>query len=294
MQAFIAKWGLDSQSEALLRQLQPQQLLQVLMEFSPPAGTLNVSGRLTAFVKSVLKGSPAGAPASADPAQAFAQSWGLDDDAFQALCALPAGTKEAVMRDFNPPAGTLNISGKFKAFLRNQRSSGEGDSSAGFGDLGGGDGSRKRAWPTFSTGEVAAFVEKWKMDESAEHTLMSLPEDVLADVIREFNPPPGTWNPSGRLLAFVRTRLDKDKVADPSLGGGVHDESVSENVRAFAERWGLDGKSQAMLMNLSQDLLNTVMTSFEPDASTRNYNAKLASWVRFLQQSQGGVKRPRY
>jgi len=312
MKAFVAKWGLDAQSEGYLRQLQPNQIMQVIMDFSPPPGTLNVSGRLTAFIKSVIKTSPV-LSTSADPAEAFAQTWGLDDDAYQALCALPPRAKESVIREFKPPPGTLNVSGKLKAFIRHRGANEEVDNvgqNVGQGELllGGGDGGRKRAWPTFSTGIVQAFVEKWRLDETAEHTLMSLPEDVLADVIQEFNPPPGTYNPSGRLHAFVRTRVDRDKPSDPmqtlqaSLGfggavGGVQDESVNLDVRAFVDRWGLDGKSQMLLTGLPQDLLAIVMTSFEPDATTRNRNAKLASWIRFLQTSQGQggeAKRPRY
>mmetsp|Transcript_126846 Transcript_126846/g.317001 ORF Transcript_126846/g.317001 Transcript_126846/m.317001 type:complete len:211 (-) Transcript_126846:53-685(-) len=210
------------------------------------------------------------------------------------------------MREFNPPPGTLNASGKLKAFIRH-RSSSEGGSDSGLGELsggcGGGDPSRKRSWPTFSTGEVQAFVEKWRVDESAEHMLVSLPEDILADVMKEFNPPPGTWNPSGRLQAFVKARIERDKAPEPhqtniyaTLTGGSHDEGTNVAVRSFIERWRLDSKSEAMLMGLTQDLLTTVIASFEPDAATRNRNAKLASWVRFLQSSQGGgeQKRPRY
>lgn len=303
MGLFVAKWGLDTQSEGMLRQLQPAQLLTVLNDFSPPEGTLNVNGRLNAFVKSVLKCQPGGG--SSDPGEAFAQNWGLDDDAYQALCALPAGMKESVMRDFNPPPGTLNASGKLKAFIRHKTANGEaGDVSApgpiqmgGHGADGGRNG--KRAWPTFSTGELGAFVEKWKVDESAEHTLHSLPEDVLADVMRDFNPPPGTWNPSGRLHAFIRARMEKDKGADAFQAtesyGAVAAGGDDLLVKGFVEKWGLDGKSEQLLQGLSQDMLHTIISSFEPDAATRNRNAKLASWVRFLQQSQGGVpKRPRY
>jgi len=315
LKSFVAKWGLDAQSEGMLRQLQPAQLVSVLTDFQPPAGTRNVNGRLNAFVKSVLKSSPGGG-ASADPAEAFAVTWGLDDDAYQVLNALPAGTKEAVMREFNPPPGTLNASGKLKAFIRHRAASGgEGGGDGGRGGELGGDGSRKRSWPTFSTGEVATFVEKWRLDESAEHTLMSLPEDVLADVIKEFNPPPGTWNPSGRLHSFVKARMEKsarmdgmaqegatnpytvgDSYSALAIAGGSHDEATLLTVRAFIEKWGLDNKSEEMLLNLSQELLATVVASFEPDAATRNRNAKLASWVRFLQQSQSGgdLKRARY
>jgi len=303
LRSFVNKWGLDAQSEGMLKQLQPAQLLAVINDFAPPADTRNVSGRLTAFVKSVLKSPPGGW--SQDPAEAFAQTWGIDADAYQALCALPAGVREVVMSEFNPPPGTLNASGKLKAFIRNHRGAQEATGDSGYGELSGGGGKgggkgggngQNHSWPTFSTGNVKAFVEKWHLDESAEQTLLGLPEDVLADVMREFNPPPGTWNPSGRLNAFVRARMPDSQADSNSYGGAAGGASDDPTIRAFVDHWGLDGKSEEMLRGLSQDLLSTVISGFEPDATTRNRNAKLASWIRFLQTSQSGgdSKRARY
>merc|ERR1719193_2561014 len=70
--------------------------------------------------------------------------------------------------------------------------------------------------------------------------------------------------------------------------------SGGDAVAAFIAQWDLDHRSEDMLRGLPEDLLQRVLSSFEPDRNTRNRNARLASWVKILQGESGpDRKRPR-
>merc|ERR1740123_2900654 len=133
---FVIQWGLDAQSELTLRTLRPKQLAAVLRGFHPAQGTLNINAKFSAFTRSVTSRDAIGSTGSgagtsiggsggkiatvgdADAVASFVSRWGLDADAQQALHSLPDGMRSTVLADFCPPTGTVNISGKFKCFIR--------------------------------------------------------------------------------------------------------------------------------------------------------------------------------
>jgi len=319
--SFAALWGLDLASEALLRTLGPDHLAQVLAEFNPPAGTLNPNGKLNAFVRSVLSGGGVSTAYAPDPVASFASRWGIDGEAEQTLRSLPESARAAVIAEFNPPPGTLNVSGKLKGFIRAKVGTNHAGGSAGGGGGGGGAGlpplvplpAVNRPRPTSARsvdgsgghGLIAEFVSNWQLDAEAEAMLRGLPEDVLDAVVRDFRPPMGTRNPSGKLHAFVRARLADSPAGaagggggsgpsasgalsrPPPLDGGGEDFCGDDVVRDFVLRWNLDPSSESLMRSLPEDVLQRVVQGFAPEANTRNPNAKLAMWVRSITRPGG-------
>jgi len=346
---FLEKWGVDAQNEALLRSSSAEHVSQVIQAFDPPPGTHNVNGKLASFIKSVIRpggsggGGGGGRGPSMDNTEAFASHWRLDEDALQTLRELPGAMRQSVMEEFDPPPSTANPSGKLKAFIRTrmasaggggggggrrgpptgeldhrgpQRGGGGGradDQGYGGGGSGGGGGEpSKRPRDAGSSEDVDAFIDRWRLDAEAQQTLSELPEEVLAAVVRDFDPPPDTFNVSAKLKAFARTRLKEvvggggggeDGYRGGGGGGGKGNRdtgsdrgrdrvsSSSPAVGDFAARWGLDDKSEQMLSGLPQDLLEHVLATFEPHHTTNNPNAKLAAWVRALQTEGGGDRK---
>jgi len=348
---FVAHWGVDQASEALLRSLHPQQVDAVMMEFNPGPGTQNVSGKLVSFLRSVStngvrpqhgKGAQAGFAGSGhggggggygrqhrqqqqfqDPLTAFAQHWGLDEAAEQAIRTIPPALQESVMAEFSPPPDTLNASGKLIAFMRGKMAEqglgGLGGKGAGKSG-GGGAVKRPRADP------IAGFIMHWGLDAEAQQLLYDLPWDVQEGVMQEFMPPPGTQNYSGKFVSFLKKRLGgsiggflakgggkqkgpPDLSAAPDLWwenqrsvdaqgglGGIpprHGRPPSsqahvknDEVGNFVQHWGLDATSEDLVRSLPEDILVQVLDGFQPQAGTRNPNAKLATWVRSLRQDE--------
>lgn len=271
----------------------------VIRDFDPPPGTYNVNGKLNSFIRSVVSRNAA---APADPTESFAAHWGLDAEALQSLRNLPEELQDTVMAEFSPPMGTLNVSGKLMAFIRTMASA-----------AGKGGGPRpplhQRGGPD-PEGALREFKARWRLDSEALGLLESLPEDVRLGIIQDFQPRSDTWNPSGRLHAFVRARLKELElegvsVATESLPPWRTSKLASERGRSnapegddvdeFVTRWELDRSSEEMLRALPDDIRSRVLSSFEPQPNTRNRNARLATWVRSLQSQMGGgeQKRPR-
>lgn len=310
VRAFVARWGCDAQCESTLRQLQPEHQAMVMREFDPPPGTYNVSGKLSSFVRSVVSRDSA-QHAPADPTQSFALHWGLDAEALQSLRSLPEDLQAKVMAEFSPPAGTLNVSGKLSAFIRAKllagAEAGAAKPYAAANSAHAAHSSRSGLGSRGSEGALQEFATRWRLDNEAVQLLQRLPEDVRSGVIQDFQPRSDTWNFSGKLHAFVRARLKELDLE--GLGAGppasapwgaelgaaaAPDEASGDDVADFVARWGLDRSSEELLRQLPAEMQEHVLSSFEPQANTRNRNAKLVTWVRSLQAAAAGeAKRPR-
>lgn len=319
--AFISTWGCDEQSQGLLRSLRPVHASMVMQQFDPPEGTVNVSGRLCAYIRSVLERdpNPSGGAPPVDLAEEFAGYWGINDSALQSLRSLPGDLQDSIMADFHPPPGTLNVSGKLFAFISKR--------AAEFRGSGGGPATRPpedRRRPRGQGGlpraagggprrgrDMLRFMEDWKLDGEASRLMEAMPEDMRQDVMRCFQPPPGTWNFSGRFVAFVRARLKEQGydvtggdlmavIAEVSSSGqqaDADDVADVDDLTDFIQRWGVDRTNEARIRELPQELQDHVFAEFAPPRETRNINAKLATWMRKLTASSTGdpeAKRARH
>jgi len=247
LEEFATGWGLDEQAIEALCSLPEGLRTSVLADFDPPKDTQNPSGKLMAFIRLRSSGSMGSvAPMQADELQDFAATWGLDEQATEALRILPEGLRNAVMTDFDPPQDTQNPSGKLMAFIRTRTS----------GSMG-------------SPGPVQDFAAAWGLDEQACEALRSLPEGLRNAVMTDFDPPQDTQNPSGKLMAFIRTRSTGSL---GSAGAGA--------MKDFAAGWGLDEQAFEALRSLPEDLRNVVMLEFDPPRDTQNPSGKLMAFIR--------------
>jgi len=283
VRTFVERWGCDTQCDSTLRQLHPDHQAVVIRDFNPPSGTFNINGKLNSFMRSIAsRNSTAGTPL-----ESFAQHWGIDDDAIQTLQSLPDALQNEVMAEFDPPAGTMNVSGKLSAFIRSKQfMAAEG---------GGPTGPTRSRSASNEEGALLEFQARWGLDSDAVNLLWSLPGDLRQEVIQNFQPRSDTWNPSGRLHAFVRARLKEleiDGTFEPTDGvSRLPAEAAGpdrDDVDEFVAWWGLDRSSEDLLRSLSEDVRTHVISSFEPQHNTRNRNAKLATWVRSLQTQMAG------
>jgi hypothetical protein len=294
---FVRHWGLDQSSEALLRSLSFAHLEAVMEEFNPPMDTLNISGKLTSYVRSVERRMQEGgyrrqAPhahsqpprkhfAPEDLVTAFVKHWGIDAAAEEAVRQLPAHLQESVINGFNPPPNTLNASGKLTAFIRTVAKQDGGSAP-----------SRKRPLAD----PILEFTSHWQLDGEAEQILRSLPWDKAEDVMNSFQPPPDTRNYSARFHTFARSRLaalengkgkSKGDSGPPRVSRDKIASSWDSAISDFIAQWGLDEASDNLLRSLPEDMQEQVLLGFEPEVGTRNPNAKLATWVRSLRN--GGL-----
>lgn len=126
IERFIAKWGLDTQCEHILRQLGPEHLAAVVREFAPQPGTVNINGKLHGFVRSITashaSSMSASLPVPGDRVGAFLAQWGLDAAAEAVMRATSPEIQGVVMAEFCPAPGTLNASNKLCAFIRAKQS----------------------------------------------------------------------------------------------------------------------------------------------------------------------------
>jgi len=282
---FVASWGFDVRVEDRLRQLTPDQQAIVLQEFNPGAQTMNINGKLTAFIRSVEASVDNGfneeQAVEEDSIDLFAKEWNLDDGAINSLKALSPEMQDRVMADFNPPPGTRNIAAKFTSFIRAKTSATDQPVPA---QMYAGSKRKREEDP------VDVFVQKYCLDEAAESLVRELPEGLQADVMRDFHPRSDTFNFSGKLHAFVRKRLEE---GHEGRQRGSYVSQSRDPIPEFCDKWGLDDGSEALLRSLPEDMQAHVVVGFEPNTNTRNPNAKLATWIRSLHAQANASKTAR-
>jgi len=264
---FVARWGLDASTASMLESLEEDVRARVLQDFDPRGNTRNVSGKLVAFVRTVISGQGRGslraqeqpqAVASddgggggsssssrggpfVDPGSAEAQflaKWGLAAElrAAEVLQRLQPAVKQRVMHEFAPGQDTRDVVGKFCGFAQSvARSSQAGASHA--------------------------------------------PLRVGIGPATSFRAPAGL--PPLRSPAAVARQAP--------LGGGFGGRSGSYGGHSrggalaadqFADRYQLDEGSRALLRGLDPAVQATVIAEFQPRDDVRDPSGKFCAFAR--------------
>eukprot|EP00931_Biecheleriopsis_adriatica_P070905 TRINITY_DN4473_c0_g1_i7.p1 TRINITY_DN4473_c0_g1~~TRINITY_DN4473_c0_g1_i7.p1 ORF type:complete len:400 (-),score=85.24 TRINITY_DN4473_c0_g1_i7:112-1311(-) len=190
---FVNRWGLDESCVALLQGLSPEAQDAVICSFNPGLGTQNVSAKFTSFVRGMDKAPVSSLPGYGKTGQRnsdaqvtrFIKRWGLDDVSESALLQLQSEQLKQVMQDFAPPPDTHNINAKLMSFLKSVVT-----------------GAGKAA----KADAIIDFANHWELDSGAIIAVQSLSPWIQDEVMRDFDPPPGTKNVSGKLMAFIKQR----------------------------------------------------------------------------------------
>jgi len=98
---------------AWLKELPSEQFAGVVSTFKPGAGTRDMTARLKAFAQSRST-----QPQITNNIKQFVAKWGLDDRSEELLRSLESNVLDIVLREFEPPHGTINNDKKLASFAR--------------------------------------------------------------------------------------------------------------------------------------------------------------------------------
>jgi len=238
---------------------------------------------------------------------AFITKWDLDADAVLALRELTPDDQVKAFGTFAPGEWTQNPSGKFIAWSKKFN----GPSKNGpVGALPLGSPAIRSAPPGSVEVEdsqlpvrtqeemeglagpeaVAAFIERWSLDDTASAMLTDLPVDVRLSVLEGFRPASSTRNKTGKLKAYIASRRpDVPEVSKSTAPQSVSAEALEE----FIGRLSLDEAAVAWLKELPSEQFAGVVSTFKPGAGTRDMTARLKAFAqaRFPQsQNTNGIK----
>jgi len=116
-QEFYARWNLDLKCRELVEAQPPFVQRELIANFKPPSGTVNMAGKMTAFLK-MIRTKTDQRNTSDSRVEDFISQWGLDTGARQALLRLPTELQESAMQGFRPGGRTESVSKKFIAYLK--------------------------------------------------------------------------------------------------------------------------------------------------------------------------------
>lgn len=219
---FVMQWGLDAAATNALMSLDEDARLRAMTGFNPKDVTRGASAAFMAFAKGISAGAGRGsavaarphtvsaidptwgeAEAAIDPVASFAESWGLDAAAQNALMNLDPMTQQRVMDGFSPKDVSKGASAAFMGFLKSVANS-----------VGKGQGKVQGQGPGLGTlivvsggqNEAAAmFAEKWGLDTAAQNVLMNLDSDVQQRVMSGFSPKDVSRGASVAFMGFVKS-----------------------------------------------------------------------------------------
>jgi len=313
IEEFLHRWGLGADSASMLEALPADILPVVLAEFTPKGDTRNTAGRLAAFARSVISkrggDSAFGVAPSPEPtllgglltepvkAELFSEfedpedvmqepeddlvgftlRWGLGEESLTFLRDLPRDVRSRVLEGFSPNEDTKNPEARLRAFAKRIM-----------------DSTFVAASPVVQD-PVLHFAQTWGLDSSTVQFLRTLQPEVLSKVLTEFTPDGTTVNLAARLRGFARG------VAQRATGSGVPVAAASpalpppcaatvasiakpvairSPLDGFAARWGLGPASMAMLTAQPHEVIETVLTDFQPPRDTVNIDGRLQGFIR--------------
>lgn len=222
---------------------------------------------------------------------AFIKKWDLDADAVSVLRKLAPDNQVKAFAGFKPHAGTQDTSGKFISWSKKfsetakkgpiglvlpaKRSSGE-------------NGKKEDIQPPVRTQAemeglagpkaVAAFVERWSLDNTGSAMLKELPVGIRLAVLEGFSPGFNTKDYTGRLKVYIGTKLGKD---EKEVSKSIAPLSVSaEAVKEFIGQWSLDKEAVKWLKELPSEDRAGVVSTFKPGPGTRDMTARLKAFAQ--------------
>lgn len=258
---FASRFGLDSQATEYLSSLPEDIRSTIISEFAPRHGTLDITGKLYAFARSIETRQTAVGQMTPE-FEMFAQKWGLDGAAVAWLSGLPPDVASILMEQFDPKEDTHNVIAKMKGFARSIQARLPGQRADGV-----------VMDPEVLEGlpdRIKEFAAHWGIEESAVGLIQSLPPDVQVTVIDQFDPKGDVLNVTGKLCAFARSIA----AGRSSLIG------ADDAVETFSAQWGLDDGAKHFLRMLPEDVLATVLQQFDPAAGTKDIVGKLKMFAR--------------
>jgi len=319
---FLQRWGLGADSASLLEALPVEILPVVLASFTPNGDTRNMAGRLAAFARSVMSrrggaafgvmlppeptsnGLLAQPEQTARPPEAFPEllpddalqepeedlvgftlRWGLGEESFTFLRDLPQDVRSCVIEGFSPNEDTKNPEARLRAFARRIM-----------------DRTAVTAPPPLVQDPVLHFAQTWGLDSSTIQFLQTLQPEVLAKVLTDFTPDGTTMNLAARLRGFARgvaqraASNDVPVTAPPALAppcaaavsSFAPPVAIRLHLDSFATHWGLGPASVAMLGAQPHEVIETVLTDFQPPRDTVNIDGRLQGFIR----SVAAARRP--
>ncbi|CAK0911451.1 unnamed protein product [Prorocentrum cordatum] len=118
---------------------------------------------------------------------------------------------------------------------------------------------------------ICEFMTKWNLDERCERSLRSLSPRQQHEIMANFAPSENSKNTSAKFLLWLSPRLQQVEGRPPV---------TPDELRHFADKWGLDMRSRRILEELPPVVQCQVLTSFQPPPGTENVDAKLLSFAR--------------
>eukprot|EP00930_Biecheleria_cincta_P066580 TRINITY_DN5274_c0_g1_i1.p1 TRINITY_DN5274_c0_g1~~TRINITY_DN5274_c0_g1_i1.p1 ORF type:complete len:428 (-),score=74.69 TRINITY_DN5274_c0_g1_i1:81-1364(-) len=266
-QLFVDSWGLDADSVAVLENLPPSALQEVLAGFAPKPGTKDVNGLFRKYAASIHR-----AAMPENELQPFVDAWGLDAASVAVLEQLPSSALQEVVSGFAPKPDTKDVNGLFRKYAESihaatvQTALGRAEKPC----------KEQRHFETKTaaarrTASLQGFVDKWGLDEASVDILMELAPTAMEEVLKGFAPKPGTKDVNGLFQKYALS---------------IHKFQVeNDNVQSFVDHWGLDASSVAVLEQLAPETLQEVLAGFAPKPGTKDYNGLFKKYAESIHRA---------
>lgn len=120
---------------------------------------------------------------------------------------------------------------------------------------------------------VADFARHWDLDWNAVQWLLALEEPVRATVLAEFSPRCESRDVVKMLYAFGQSVASRHAA----------NATMSDELRTFTQRWGLDGPTVGWLLGLAEPVRAVLLREFAPREGTGDAAAKLRAFARSVE-----------
>jgi len=207
---------------------------------------------------------------------AFVEQWKLNQTSECFLRTLSQDLQEDIMSHFSPRDASRDVNAVFQKFAKSRQDIAMKNILAqipedNFGELREG---------------MREFIENWKLDSQSQKVLMHLKEEVQDDVMGNFSPQDPSRDVNRLFCSFVRSRSqqhekhERTKEVNGLAVAGGNVENLPSYAKQFVDNWSLDDQAAQVLAGLPEDILNDVVTTFQPRDLTREVNSVFHAYVR--------------
>eukprot|EP00931_Biecheleriopsis_adriatica_P078439 TRINITY_DN5189_c0_g1_i1.p1 TRINITY_DN5189_c0_g1~~TRINITY_DN5189_c0_g1_i1.p1 ORF type:complete len:410 (-),score=107.36 TRINITY_DN5189_c0_g1_i1:30-1238(-) len=138
-----------------------------------------------------------------------------------------------------------------------------------------------------------AWCTEQGLDEACFAKLMELTPEQRETVRDGFSPKPGTQNPSGLFVGYLRSIVQSSKGGGKSKGKGYaesmcvtapaawsHNDAVQDQVAQFVLAWDLDEECATELLKQQEHVIYDVVNGFAPRPGTANVRSLFFGYVK--------------
>lgn len=123
---------------------------------------------------------------------------------------------------------------------------------------------------------IAAFVQRWGLDDRAEQAIRVLPPAAQQEIINSFSASAMTKNVNAKFMSWLSSKMRFGAEFQSCL------ETSAQERQDFYRRWRLDNKCQQLVEEQPPHIQRELISNFNPPIGTKNVDGRMTAFLNMI------------